>query len=83
MHGCGQRFRALLLRAEAALVVALLLLCPRSASASLFTPVSCDAVSEDIRVVLKHLASQACVNIVIDDNVQRRVTIQLAGVPFD
>jgi hypothetical protein len=65
MHGCGRRFRALLLRAGAALVLALLLLCPRSASASLSTPVSCGAVSEDIRVILKDLASQACVNIAI------------------
>ncbi|GEM_PF-1510211 len=78
-----RRFRALPLRAAIASILALLLLCPSSARAAFSTPVSCDAVSQDIRVVLKDLAARAGVNIVIDDNVQRRVTIQLKDVPFD
>lgn len=83
MHGFRHRIRVLLIRAVAASILASLLLHSSPMYASLFTPVSCDAVSQDIRVILKDLASQSCVNIVIDDNVQRRVTIQLAGVPFD
>ena len=80
MHGFRHRNRVLLIRAVAVSILALLLLHSSLTYASLSTPISCDAVSQDIRVILKDLASQACVNIVIDDNVQRRVTVQLKDV---
>ena len=46
-------------------------------------PVSCNYDSQDIRFVLKDLAGQANVNIVVDDNLQRRVSLKLENVPFE
>ncbi len=59
----------------------MMLLCLR-AIADLNSLVSCDYDSQDIRFVLKELAGQADVNIIIDDNLQRRITLKLDQVPL-
>lgn len=62
-------------------ILVMMLLCLR-AIADLNSLVSCDYDSQDIRFVLKELAGQADVNIIIDDNLQRRITLKLDQVPL-
>lgn len=59
----------------------MMFLCLR-AIADLNSLVSCDYDSQDIRFVLKELAGQADVNIIVDDNLQRRITLKLDQVPL-
>lgn len=66
-----------------ALFVAVVVVVPTAlAFANENTPVSCNAVSQDVRTVIKDLASQAGVNVLIDDSIQKRVTLFLSNVPF-
>ena len=51
----------------------MMFLCLR-AIADLNSLVSCDYDSQDIRFVLKELAGQADINVIVDDNLQRRIT---------
>ena len=59
----------------------MMLLCLR-VIADLDSLVSCDYDSQDIPFVLKELAGQADVNVIIDDNLQRRITLRLDQVPL-
>ena len=62
-------------------ILVMMLLCLR-VIADLDSLVSCDYDSQDIRFVLKELAGQADVNVIIDDNLQRRITLRLDQVPL-
>ena len=62
-------------------ILIIMLLCLR-AIADLNSLVSCDYDSQDIRFALKELAGQVDVNIIVDDNLQRRITLKLDQVPY-
>lgn len=68
--------------AAAVLAIGLIVILSGLASADEHTPVSCNVVSQDVRTVIKDLAAQAGVNVLIDDSIQKRVTLFLDNVPF-
>lgn len=63
-------------------LVLIIVIIQATVCADLNSLVNCDYSSQDIRLVLKDLAEQAKVNMIVDDNLQRRVSLKLEEVPF-
>ena len=64
------------------LFITILVLFSLRCVADINAQISCDFESQDICLVLTELANQAGVNIIVDDTLQKKVTLKLDGVQF-